>query len=170
MPHRTASPTRPLLFAAHIAALALTPVLTLAALPALAQADVLATALKEPGAVKTESGLIYRITQPGKGAKPTADDTVRVHYRGTLSNGKEFDSSYKRGQPAEFPLRRVIRCWTEGVQLMNVGAKARLTCPAELAYGDRNVGNGLIPPNSVLQFEVELLAIVGAAEAKGQPR
>ena len=95
---------------------------------------------------------------------------MRVHYRGTLSNGKEFDSSYKRGQPAEFPLRRVIRCWTEGVQLMNVGAKARLTCPAELAYGDRNVGNGLIPPNSVLQFEVELLAIVGAADAKGQPR
>lgn len=170
MPRLTDSPAPLQSFTARVAALALAPALALAALPAHAQTDALAAALKEPGAVKTESGLIYRITQPGKGAKPVADDTVRVHYRGTLTNGKEFDSSYKRGQPAEFPLRRVIRCWTEGVQLMNVGAKARLTCPADLAYGDRNVGNGLIPPNSVLQFEVELLAIVGAADAKGTPR
>jgi FKBP-type peptidyl-prolyl cis-trans isomerase FkpA len=170
MPRQTASSVQPLSLAARAAAIVLMPLLSLAALPAHAQADALAAAMKEPGAVKTDSGLIYRMIQPGKGAKPVADDTVRVHYRGTLANGKEFDSSYTRGQPAEFPLRRVIRCWTEGVQLMSVGAKARLTCPADLAYGDRNVGNGLIPPNSVLQFEVELLAIVGAAEAKGQPR
>ena len=166
MPRQITSATRIPSLAAAWTSICL---LTLAALPAQAQSDTLASALKEPGAVRTDSGLVFRVIQPGKGAKPGADDTVRVHYRGTLSNGKEFDSSYKRGQPAEFPLRRVIRCWTEGVQLMSVGTKARLTCPADLAYGDRNVGNGLIPPNSVLQFEVELLAIVGA-ETKGPAR
>jgi FKBP-type peptidyl-prolyl cis-trans isomerase FkpA len=134
--------------------------LSLAGSAALAQGDPLALAEKEKGAVKTESGLVYRILVDGKGPSPTADDTVRVHYRGTLTNGKEFDSSYKRGQPTEFPLKRVIKCWTEGVQKLKVGGKAKLTCPANLAYGDREVGGGLIPANSVLVFEVELLGIV----------
>jgi FKBP-type peptidyl-prolyl cis-trans isomerase FkpA len=127
---------------------------------ALAQGDPLVLAEKEKGAVKTDSGLVYRVLVEGKGPSPTADDTVRVHYRGTLTNGKEFDSSYKRGQPTEFPLKRVIKCWTEGVQKLKVGGKAKLTCPANLAYGDREVGGGLIPANSVLVFEVELLGIV----------
>jgi FKBP-type peptidyl-prolyl cis-trans isomerase FkpA len=129
---------------------------------ALAQGDPLALAEKEKGAVKTDSGLVYRVLVEGKGPSPTADDTVRVHYRGTLTNGKEFDSSYKRGQPTEFPLKRVIKCWTEGVQKLKVGGKAKLTCPANLAYGDREVGGGLIPANSVLVFEVELLGIVAS--------
>jgi FKBP-type peptidyl-prolyl cis-trans isomerase FkpA len=85
---------------------------------------------------------------------------VRVHYRGTLPDGKEFDSSYARGKPAEFPLDRVIRCWTEGLQRLKVGGKARLTCPPGIAYGDRGAG-GVIPPNATLHFEVELLGIVG---------
>jgi len=85
---------------------------------------------------------------------------VKVHYRGTFAGGKEFDSSYSRGQPAEFPLNRVIKCWTEGVQRMKVGGKAKLTCPASIAYGERGAG-GVIPPNATLQFEVELLGIVG---------
>jgi FKBP-type peptidyl-prolyl cis-trans isomerase FkpA len=134
-----------------------------------AMPDVLAAAAKEPGAVKTDSGLVFRSLTEGKGPSPTADDTVRVHYRGTLANGKEFDSSYGRGQPTEFPLKRVIKCWTEGVQRMNVGGKAKLTCPANLAYGERSVGGGLIPPNSVLQFEVELLAIATAAAGQSAP-
>ena len=82
-----------------------------------------------------------------------------MHYRGTFPDGREFDSSYKRGQPAEFPLDRVIRCWTEGVQKMKVGAKAKLTCPSAIAYGERGAG-GVIPPNAVLVFEVELMGIV----------
>jgi FKBP-type peptidyl-prolyl cis-trans isomerase FkpA len=131
--------------------------------------DVLATAIKEPGAVKTDSGLIFRSLTDGKGASPTADDTVRVHYRGTLANGKEFDSSYSRGQPTEFPLKRVIKCWTEGVQRMKVGGKAKLTCPANLAYGERAVGGGLIPANSVLQFEIELLAVAAGTGAPPNP-
>jgi FKBP-type peptidyl-prolyl cis-trans isomerase FkpA len=97
----------------------------------------LAKAAKEKGAVKTESGLIYQELKAGSGASPTAADTVKVHYRGTLIDGKEFDSSYKRGEPATFPLNGVIRCWTEGVQKMKVGGKARLVCPSEIAYGDR---------------------------------
>jgi len=137
--------------------------LSLASTAVFAQADPLASAEKEPGAVKTDSGLVYRMLKDGKGANPTADDTVRVHYRGTLTSGKEFDSSYGRGQPAEFPLNRVIKCWTEGVQKLKVGGKAKLTCPANLAYGEREVGGGLIPANSVLVFEVELLGIVAPA-------
>ena len=85
---------------------------------------------------------------------------VKVHYRGTFPDGKEFDSSIARGKPAEFPLNRVIKCWTEGVQLMKVGGKARLTCPAAIAYGERGAG-GTIPPNATLHFEVELLGIAG---------
>jgi FKBP-type peptidyl-prolyl cis-trans isomerase FkpA len=108
----------------------------------------------------TESGLVYRALTEGKGASPSATDTVRVHYRGTLPDGKEFDSSYSRGQPAEFPLNRVIKCWTEGVQKLKVGGKAKLTCPPGIAYGERGAG-GVIPPNATLLFEVELLGIVG---------
>ncbi len=111
------------------------------------------------GAQKQPSGLIYFETQAGTGAQPVATDTVKVHYKGTLTNGTEFDSSYKRGSPAEFPLSGVIKCWTEGVAKMKVGGKAKLVCPAEIAYGERATGN--IPPNSVLNFEVELLGING---------
>jgi FKBP-type peptidyl-prolyl cis-trans isomerase FkpA len=123
-----------------------------------AQTDTLASAAKEPGAVATATGLVYRSLVEGSGPSPTAVDRVRVHYRGTLPDGKEFDSSYKNNEPAEFPLNRVIKCWTEGVQRMKVGGKARLTCPGALAYGPNGVP-GHIPPNAVLQFEVELLAI-----------
>jgi FKBP-type peptidyl-prolyl cis-trans isomerase FkpA len=106
----------------------------------------------------TPSGLVYRSLKEGTGPSPAASDTVKVHYRGTLTDGKEFDSSYGRGQPAEFPLNGVIRCWTEGVQKMKVGGKARLTCPPAIAYGNRAVG-GVIPANSTLVFEIELLDI-----------
>ena len=133
------------------------------ALPAaaLAQGDPLARAAAEKGAVVTPSGLVYRSVTEGSGASPQATDTVRVHYRGTFPDGREFDSSYGRGQPASFPLNRVIKCWTEGLQRMKVGGQARLTCPAAIAYGERGAGGGAIPPNAVLQFEVELLGIEG---------
>ncbi len=108
--------------------------------------------------VTTASGLVYLSLKEGKGASPVATDTVKVHYRGTLANGSEFDSSYKRGEPTEFPLNRVIPCWTEGVQLMKPGGKARLTCPPAIAYGERGAG-GVIPPNATLQFEIELLSV-----------
>ena len=114
-----------------------------------------AAAAKE---VKTPSGLIYTELKPGSGPSPTATDTVKVNYRGTLADGTEFDSSYKRGQPAEFPLNRVIACWTEGVQKMKVGGKAKLVCPPSIAYGDRGAG-GAVPPGATLTFEVELLEI-----------
>ena len=133
---------------------------TLAAAPAMAQADAtLAAAAKEEGAVVTPSGLVYRSLKDGDGANPTASDTVKVHYRGTFPDGREFDSSYKRNAPAQFPLGGVIKCWTEGVQKMKIGGKAKLTCPAMIAYGERGAGGGLIPPNATLQFEVELLEI-----------
>ncbi len=115
-------------------------------------------AAAEKGAVKTPSGLVYLPLHEGNGASPTATDTVKVNYRGMLPNGKEFDSSYKRNQPAEFPLQGVIKCWGEGVAKMKVGGKARLTCPPDIAYGDKGAG-GVIPPNSTLTFEVELLSI-----------
>lgn len=124
----------------------------------MAQDDVIGKAAAEKGAVKTDSGMVYRALTEGKGASPKATDTVQVHYKGTFPDGKEFDSSYKRGQPTEFPLNRVIKCWTEGVQLMKVGGKAKLTCPHPLAYGEKGAG-GVIPPNATLQFEIELLAI-----------
>ena len=124
-----------------------------------AQADpALAAAAKESGAVVTPSGLVYRSLKDGSGASPGPTQTVKVHYRGTFPHGREFDSSYKRGEPIEFPLNRVIKCWTEGVQRMKVGGKAKLTCPAPIAYGERGAGS-VIPPNATLQFEVELLAI-----------
>ena len=94
----------------------------------------------------------------GKGAAPKASDSVKVHYRGTLTDGREFDSSYKRNAPAVFPLNRVIPCWTEGLQKMRVGGKAALTCPPATAYGERGAGSA-VPPNATLRFEVELLAI-----------
>jgi len=123
-----------------------------------AQGDAAAAAAKEPGGVVTATGLVYRSLQEGQGASPSATDTVKVHYRGTLPDGREFDSSYKRNEPASFPLDRVIKCWTEGVQRMKVGGKARLTCPSAIAYGERGAG-GVIPPNATLHFEVELLGI-----------
>ena len=110
--------------------------------------------------VVTASGLTYVELKAGPGAAPAATETVRVHYRGTFPDGKEFDSSIGRGQPAEFPLNRVIKCWTEGVQLMKVGGKAQLICPAAIAYGERGTPGGPIPPNATLHFEIELLGIV----------
>jgi FKBP-type peptidyl-prolyl cis-trans isomerase FkpA len=109
--------------------------------------------------VTLSSGVVFESLQAGAGESPKATDTVRVHYRGTFADGREFDSSYSRGQPAEFPLNRVIRCWTEGVPLMKPGGKARLTCPPATAYGERGAG-GVIPPNATLSFEIELLSIV----------
>ena len=110
--------------------------------------------------VTTSSGLVFKLMKAGTGPSPTASDTVKVHYRGTLADGKEFDSSYSRGQPLEFPLNRVIKCWTEGVQKLKVGGSARLTCPPSIAYGERGAG-GVIPPNATLTFDVELLGIAG---------
>jgi FKBP-type peptidyl-prolyl cis-trans isomerase FkpA len=117
----------------------------------------LTKAAAEPGAVKSPSGMIYRELTPGSGPSPKATDTVKVHYRGTLTDGTEFDSSYKRNQPAEFPLNGVIKCWTEGVQKMKVGGKAVLICPSDLAYGD--AGRPSIPGGATLVFEIELLGI-----------
>ncbi len=128
--------------------------------PVWAQSDFAQTAAKEPGAKVTASGLVYRSLQDGQGSSPMATDKVKVHYRGTFPDGKEFDSSYKRNQAIEFPLNGVIPCWTEGVQLMKVGGKAKLTCPPAIAYGSRGAG-GVIPPNATLQFEVELIGIAG---------
>lgn len=131
-----------------------------AAAEAAASAPAAPAAPALPAPVTTASGLRYEELRSGTGAHPTAADKVRVHYVGTFLDGREFDSSVKRGTPAEFPLGRVIKCWTEGVQLMKVGGKARLHCPSALAYGERGAGGGVIPPNSDLQFEVELLDIV----------
>lgn len=107
---------------------------------------------------KTASGIGITTLKEGAGANPKMTDTVKVNYRGTLENGQEFDSSYKRGQPATFPLSRVIPCWTEGVQKIKAGGKAKLVCPPNLAYGNREIPG--IPANSTLIFEVELLDIV----------
>ena len=107
----------------------------------------------------TASGLQYRILRKSKGKKPTAADTVTVHYRGWLDNKKEFDSSYKRDKPSTFPLDGVIKGWTEGLQLVGVGGMIELKIPAKLGYGDRDIGDGLIPPSSTLHFLIELRAI-----------
>ncbi len=126
--------------------------------------DFLAKAAKEKGAKKTASGLVYLETTPGKGKSPLATDTVSVHYKGTLIDGTEFDSSYKRGQPTEFPLNGVIKCWTEGVAMMKVGGKSKLVCPSDIAYGDRGAGAN-IPGGSTLVFEVELVSIKDPVQA-----
>ena len=120
--------------------------------------EFLEKAAKEKGAKKTESGLVYQETTPGTGDTPKATDTVKVNYRGTLIDGTEFDSSFKRNQPATFPLSGVVKCWTEGLQLMKVGGKGKLVCPSEIAYGDRGAPPS-IKPGSTLVFEVELLSI-----------
>ncbi len=132
--------------------------------------EFLAKSAKEKGATKTPSGLIYLELTPGTGKHPAATDTVSVDYKGTLIDGTEFDSSYKRGTPTEFPLNGVIKCWTEGVGKMKVGGKARLTCPSEIAYGDRGAGAN-IPGGATLIFEVELKAIKEppAAPPPGMP-
>ena len=114
---------------------------------------------KEPGAQRSASGVIYIPIKEGAGASPTATSTVKVHYHGTLRDGTVFDSSVQRGQPISFPLNGVIPCWTEGVQKMKVGGKAKLVCPSDTAYGDQ--GSGPIPGGATLVFEVELLAIKG---------
>ncbi|MDT0136176.1 FKBP-type peptidyl-prolyl cis-trans isomerase [Acidovorax sp. PRC11] len=114
------------------------------------------SAAKAP--VTTASGLVYESIKEGTGESPKATDVVKVHYRGTFLDGKEFDSSYKRGEPTEFPLNRVIPCWTEGVQRMKPGGKALLTCPPAIAYGAAGAG-GVIPPNATLRFEVELVSV-----------
>ena len=113
----------------------------------------------KPGVQVTESGLQYRVERAGNGATPTASDVVRVHYKGTLLNGETFDSSYDRGEPAEFGLGQVIPGWSEGVQLMKVGSKYTFWIPSDLGYGEAG-GGGVIPPHTMLTFEVELLEIV----------
>jgi FKBP-type peptidyl-prolyl cis-trans isomerase FkpA len=126
-----------------------------------ASAAYLATAAAAAGAVRTETGIVFTDLTEGTGASPTPADTVKVHYRGTLRDGTEFDSSYARNEPIEFALGRVIPCWTQGLQRMKVGGKARLVCPSDLAYGDG--GNQDIPGGAALVFEVELLAITSPA-------
>lgn len=119
-------------------------------------------AAAEPGASKTESGLVYREITAGTGASPKPADTVKVNYRGTLIDGTEFDSSYRRNEPASFPLNGVIPCWTEGMQKMKVGGKATLVCPSDVAYGDQ--GRSSIPGGATLIFEIELLDVSPAAQ------
>ncbi|MCP1338792.1 FKBP-type peptidyl-prolyl cis-trans isomerase [Idiomarina sp. M1R2S28] len=119
----------------------------------------LAENAKKEGVQTTDSGLQYEVLEEGDGISPSETDMVEVHYEGTLVNGEVFDSSYERGEPTSFPLNRVIPGWTEGLQLMKEGAKYRFVIPSELAYGDRELGDGQIPPNSTLIFTVELLNV-----------
>ena len=129
-----------------------------AAVAALALASGGAFAAGPSGTENLPGGIVVKHLTVGKGKNPSATDTVEVHYRGTLADGKEFDSSHKRGQTATFPLNRVIPCWTQGMQRLAVGGKAVLTCPPATAYGDRGAG-GVVPPNATLTFEVELVSI-----------
>lgn len=119
--------------------------------------EFLEKAAKAKGAVKTPSGMVYQSLVDGKGNPPTANDIVTVNYRGTLIDGKEFDSSFKRGKPLEFKLSNVISCWVEGLQMMKTGGKAKLVCPPNLAYGENGAGD-LILPDSTLNFEIELIS------------
>lgn len=123
-------------------------------------AEYVAKMAAEEGAVTTDSGLVIRELTAGTGASPAATDTVTVHYHGTLRDGTVFDSSVDRGEPTSFPLNGVISCWTEGLQLMKVGGKSKLTCPADIAYGDG--GRPGIPGGAALTFEVELISIKGS--------
>lgn len=120
----------------------------------------LAENAKKPGVVTTASGLQYRVVRKGTGAKPGATDTVRVHYKGQMLDGKTFDSSYDRNEPVVFPLNQVVPGWQEGLQLMPVGSKFQLWIPSKLGYGERGTPGGPIQPNSTLVFDVELLDIV----------
>ena len=140
--------------------LAASLVLFLTAAPALAEtgAAFLAKNAKKPGVTVTASGLQYEVIKSGEGRSPGPTDQVTVHYRGTLIDGREFDSSYKRGKPATFPLNRVITGWTEGLQLMKEGDTWRFFIPPQLGYGQRGAGR-LIGPNETLIFEVELLKV-----------
>jgi FKBP-type peptidyl-prolyl cis-trans isomerase len=131
--------------------------------------EFLAANKTKEGVVTLPSGLQYKILTPGTGPKPTASDTVTCNYRGTLVNGTEFDSSYKRGEPASFPVGGVIKGWTEALQLMPVGSKWQLFIPAEMAYGARGTPNGPIGPDSTLIFEVELLSIKDKTPAPSTP-
>ncbi len=133
-----------------------------------AGAAFLAKAAAEKGATKTASGLVIRTLTAGTGASPSAQDQVRVHYEGKLVDGKVFDSSIQRGEPATFPLTGVIPCWTEAVQLMKVGGKSQVVCPSNLAYGDAG-RPPQIPGGATLIFQVELLAIVKAGGAGASP-
>jgi FKBP-type peptidyl-prolyl cis-trans isomerase FkpA len=137
-------------------------------------AAYLEKAEKEPGAIKFSSGLVFFDTQPGRGDAPQAGDTVKVHYTGTLADGTEFDDTRKRGEPVELQLNRAIRCWTEGLQKMKVGGKARLFCPSSIAYGDRGFasktpGQPSIPGGAALAFEVELIEIVKMPSSAPKP-
>ncbi len=123
---------------------------------------------KEKGAQKTGSGIIYVPQKEGQGASPTADDTVKVHYKGTLTDGTVFDSSHDRGKPVDFPLGRVIPCWTEGMQKMKAGGKAKLVCPSDTAYGDMGMPPQ-IPGGATLVFEVELLEVSRGSPAMQFP-
>jgi FKBP-type peptidyl-prolyl cis-trans isomerase FkpA/FKBP-type peptidyl-prolyl cis-trans isomerase FklB len=133
-----------------------------------AGATYLAKAAAESGAKKTDSGIVYSVITPGKGEVPKAGDQVKVHYTGKLIDGTVFDSSVQRGTPATFPLTGVIKCWTEGLQLMKVGEKATLVCPSDIAYGDQG-RPPMIKPGATLVFEVELIEIVKPAAATTPP-
>jgi FKBP-type peptidyl-prolyl cis-trans isomerase FkpA len=120
-------------------------------------------AATEPGAVRSASGMVYRESVPGTGATPSESDRVKVHYRGTLIDGTEFESSQRRNQPAQFRLDEVVPCWSEALRKMRAGGKATVVCPSEIAYGDR--GRPSIPPGATLVFDIELLEVVAKAEA-----
>ena len=127
-----------------------------------AAADYVANMAAEPGAITTDSGIVILELVAGSGDSPTAESTVKTHYHGTLRDGSVFDSSLERGEPLEFSLGKVIPCWREAIPTMKEGGKSKITCPSDLAYGER--GSGAIPGGAALTFEVELLEIVAEAE------
>lgn len=135
---------------------------------AVAGKEFIEKAAQEKGAVKTSSGMVYIPVTEGKGDSPKASDMVKVNYRGTLPDGREFDSSYKRGKALEFKLDGVIKCWTEGVQMIKPGGKAKLVCPPHLAYGDTGAGEQILP-GATLNFEVELLDVKKSARTPKTP-
>ena len=131
-------------------------------------APFLADAAAKPGALRTESGLVYQEVKAGDGPSPKATDTVRVHYEGKLRDGTVFDSSVQRGRPVTFALSRVIPCWTEALQRMKAGGKSHVVCPSELAYGDEGAPGGRIRPGAPLAFDIELLEVL-PPDAAGSP-